>query len=696
MFMKKFLFLMLSAAIAVSALAGLTTTSMQKTVKAKTTAKSKIEQVMLRGKGVITPTASFQFNGWDQQASHILRAGDPIVWDFESESEFNEWQAIDADGDGYNWFYLNNTGLETGRMDAYSGEGVVYSESFHNNEDGQGGVALFPDNWLVSPQVTLGGALTFYAAAQDASWADEVFGVYVCVGTPTDFTDFVQVGQDFTATGEYVKYEFDLSQFQGQVGCFAIVHHNCTDMFILKVDLITLDPSAVVLPYPTVPTNLTVTPAATTADVAWDNDGAASNWNLRYRPFTEGEGENMSITLPIPGYEVEIADCAILDADGDGYSWGLMYSDDTQTDGQFYSESYHSGALTPDNWLIMPLFKLQGVLRFKAWNYYNYYPEKLEVMVGMADAIEDNTVYTDLFTTIWQKELDTEEPFEYEIDLSEYNGEMGYIVFRHYGTTDMWEMYLDDIFIGTEGPEPAPWVNVEGLTEPNYTITGLTPETTYEVQVMGYNEAHESNWCDIVKFTTTPEAPVIPDVYILGEVNEQNWAPNAGTMMAYDEETGLYTATVTLDGRNDGFNYFSFTNVLAEYDDQGSWDYIAPYRFGAVADGDFEVFDEHFGTELALTYDGGKAYKLAAGEYKLTVNLATMKLIIEKIGVEPQILLGDVNSDGFVTIADATLLIDYLLGANVTINEDNSDVETNGTISIGDVTALIDMLLNAN
>ena len=91
-----------------------------------------------------------------------------------------------------------------------------------------------------------------------------------------------------------------------------------------------------------------------------------------------------------------------------------------------------------------------------------------------------------------------------------------------------------------------------------------------------------------------------------------------------------------------------------------------------------------------------QAFRILAGEYKFTVNTETMKLIVDKIGVEPQILLGDVNSDGYVTIADATLLIDYLLGANVTINEDNSDVETNGTISIGDVTALIDMLLNAN
>lgn len=59
-------------------------------------------------------------------------------------------------------------------------------------------------------------------------------------------------------------------------------------------------------------------------------------------------------------------------------------------------------------------------------------------------------------------------------------------------------------------------------------------------------------------------------------------------------------------------------------------------------------------------------------------------------------LLGDVNDDGMVNIADVTALIDYLLGSGSDINLKNSDVNQDETINIADVTALIDMLLGSS
>ena len=75
------------------------------------------------------------------------------------------------------------------------------------------------------------------------------------------------------------------------------------------------------------------------------------------------------------------------------------------------------------------------------------------------------------------------------------------------------------------------------------------------------------------------------------------------------------------------------------------------------------------------------------------------------IGVEPPegwvppvtILLGDVNDDGVVNIADVTELIDYLLSQDAAgINLDAADTNPDGAINIADVTALIDQLLNTN
>ena len=59
----------------------------------------------------------------------------------------------------------------------------------------------------------------------------------------------------------------------------------------------------------------------------------------------------------------------------------------------------------------------------------------------------------------------------------------------------------------------------------------------------------------------------------------------------------------------------------------------------------------------------------------------------------PVFILGDVNSDGIVGIADVTLLIDYLLGLDVHIDSNAADVDQNQSISIADVTILIDMML---
>lgn len=58
------------------------------------------------------------------------------------------------------------------------------------------------------------------------------------------------------------------------------------------------------------------------------------------------------------------------------------------------------------------------------------------------------------------------------------------------------------------------------------------------------------------------------------------------------------------------------------------------------------------------------------------------------------ILVGDVDNDGVITIGDVTGLIDYLLqGASSGAYLDASDVDGDGTITIADVTALIDIIL---
>ena len=164
--------------------------------------------------------------------------------DFE-DGTMGNWTQIDADGDGNSWRMLSEFGGE-GHNGSSNG---VFSQSYDNNIG-----VLYPDNYLVSPQTPLGGTFSFWACAQDASYAAEHFGVAVSTASNTSAADFTTV-QEWTmtaksnarpagprgqrATGAWYQYTVDLSAFAGQTGYIAIRHFNCSDWFYLDVDDIT-------------------------------------------------------------------------------------------------------------------------------------------------------------------------------------------------------------------------------------------------------------------------------------------------------------------------------------------------------------------------------------------------------------------------------------------------------------------------
>ena len=435
----------------------------------------------------------------------------------------------------------------------------------------------------------------------------------------------------------------------------------------------------------TVPENLTVVPGETYANVDWDDTDDAA-WNLRWRPYAEG-GDGILWDFPTDDLSW-LYEWYTVNNDTDTLNWEPTYLDSEHTNIVWYSESWSSanGASDPDNWLISPETALEGTLSFLLGGVASW-PDHIGVYAvigwdpetGYAPAEEDLILIGEFDGSSDESEV------TYTADLSQFNGQVGRLVFRHFNSYNNYYVYLDDIKI--TGPA-APWNYVNDLNATNYTIEGLTPNTKYEVQVQADGTLVEGEWTEIVEFiTTTP----ITNVYILGEVNNQTWAANVGAKMDYNAEDNLYTATVTLDGRNDGYNYFSFTTELAENNDDGGWAYIAPFRFGAVSDGDFLVTDEWLGKPLSLEANGD-AYKTPAGEYKLTVDLTSMKLIIEKLTPAHDYEVGDVNHDHAVNIADVTALIDYLLGSGSAC-EICANVNGDEGINIADVTALIDLLL---
>lgn len=473
-----------------------------------------------------------------RRAPKAAPSADAVIWDFESEDQFNQWTNVDNDGDGHLWEYYNNEGETTGLMTAHEGYGLVASASYDNDSS----TPLTPDNWLISPEVTLGGVLSFWACGQDGTYCDEVFGVFVCVGNSTNPTDFVQVGSNKTATGEMTEYSFDLSQYAGQTGRFAIRHYNCTDQFWLNVDDVCLDINAIYILDPTDPTNLTADPAATTADVAW-NGAEGDSWNLRYKVNNPDEAAHFLLDLTIDNYLSQLSEWSIWDLDGDGNNWGLAYGDydPTGTLGEnenvcLYSASWSSGigALSPDNLLISPLIRLGGTFKFAAANSSSTYPDILGVFV-----LTDEGAYQ-----IGNDFAPANDWTEYTFDTSDFYGQMGQIAIRHYNCTDQLRVYVDYISYDKEGDEPAEWIEVNGLTDPNYTIEGLEPGTEYMVEVQAYNEKATTEWSAPTYFTTGIDVNVSAAGYATLYYGDKNLVvPEGVEASAITVESGSITQT---------------------------------------------------------------------------------------------------------------------------------------------------------
>ena len=170
--------------------------------------------------------------GWVAPDLDAIQA-EEVTEDFENGE--GGWTFIDADGDGYNWYYQFGLGADGKKLTAHSGEGVVASASYDNDS----GSVLTPDNWLVSPDAVLDGTFSFWAVGQDPDYCAEKFQVYVSTTSATDVTTFEPVSELFTATGEYKEYTADLSAYKGAAGWIAIRHYNVADEFVLVVDDIT-------------------------------------------------------------------------------------------------------------------------------------------------------------------------------------------------------------------------------------------------------------------------------------------------------------------------------------------------------------------------------------------------------------------------------------------------------------------------
>ena len=171
---------------------------------------------------------------------------DELVYDFEDG--WQGWTTFQGSTTSPN-SWMHNTEYPTSNNNFSTGygynnsDGFMLSESYISGTSSGSGTAVTPDNYLVSPQVRLGGSISFYAGARNTSYCAEKFSVMVSTTDNTNAASFTTVGTWTLSLSQVgynsTPYTVDLSAYSG-MGYIAIRHYDCYDQWFLCVDNVTI------------------------------------------------------------------------------------------------------------------------------------------------------------------------------------------------------------------------------------------------------------------------------------------------------------------------------------------------------------------------------------------------------------------------------------------------------------------------
>ena len=447
--MKKFLFVLLTAALALPMMAQV---KGQADFRIGTVPNYPTFTTLQRNHAVVANRDEVPAG----YASVTLNAAD--VW----QDGTGYQMLLDADATAYGTIIPESGGLTTSG-DAPAGVYDEFEYKIPENADGA----------LATANILIDEAVTILIPAGTYDW---------CITHPTPGDRLWIASANGNIPGRYDDFEF----VDGGIYTFYVTFGGQND----QVDLEVYDPNA-----PVMPMNVT---ADENGNVAWENDHDPA-FNLRYRPYDPNIGYNMFWDFDS---DESLEGWKVYDADADGMTWRLT---DYGVDGSYCitSDSYYSGARTPDNWAFSPEVKLGGTLTFKTSNYSSTYADKFTVCVCVGEFETEDGVDVSKFVEISdfiQPGTDWE---EITIQLPEdLRGEMGYFAFHHYDCYDEWRVNIDDVSYDVPGNTPAEWIVVDGIEGNDYTIEGLEDGVTYEVQVQAVGvDGRTTDWTPSTLFT---------------------------------------------------------------------------------------------------------------------------------------------------------------------------------------------------
>ncbi len=162
---------------------------------------------------------------------------------------------------------------------------------------------------------------------------------------------------------------------------------------------------------------------------------------------------------------------------------------------------------------------------------------------------------------------------------------------------------------------------------------------------------------------------------------------SAGVQYTINLPEGFKANSITFKGYD---NYTDADAYIKECngEEYSSTQYVFPMKTGTGS-------TDYVLTEQQITFDtpATETITFTPGN-KQVVWAITIDGVIG--GSETNVLLGDANDDGMVSVTDVTVTVNYILGQeNATFNFTNADVNEDGQIGVADVTCIVDIILSS-
>lgn len=239
----------------------------------------------------------------------VAKAQEPVTSFFEDfeDGTLGVMTVLDGDFDGINW--MNSSTLQA-QGDGHNGSlRYAYSESWTTVMR----PGLTPDNFLVTPliAVTETSVFTFFVCSDWYQYVGEHYGVAISTKSNTEPTDFTTIAE-WTLTdkgtrdadqGPWHEHNIELSEYAGQNIYVAIRHFECSNIYRIDVDDISVTTEEIITP---APTNFTGELNDATITLGWEAAEGAASYNV-YRSNT-GTDYEIIANVTETQYEEEITE----------------------------------------------------------------------------------------------------------------------------------------------------------------------------------------------------------------------------------------------------------------------------------------------------------------------------------------------------------------------------------------------------